>query len=163
MNLHALLRGLAELPGLDGRLRTLHEKLGQVRQALGRIEARQLRDATGGELADHEFQVHSQWGEDGILQFLIRRVAVARKIFIEFGVQDYTEANTRFLLTNNQWSGLILDGSADAIASIQRDPIYWRLPISKAAQAFRDAREHQLADRRLERIERRDRATFGRY
>lgn len=135
MNFRDFIRGIAALPGLDWRLRALHEKVGHLQQALGRIEERQLRNVAGDDIADHEFKVHSQWGEDGILQFLIRHVTMPRKIFVEFGVQDYTESNTRFLLTNDHWSGLILDGSAEAIASIQHDPIYWRHNL-KAVQAF---------------------------
>src|SRR5258708_2546865 len=72
----------------------------RIQEALGRIEARHLAECTDDELAGHEFQVYSQWGEDGILQHLVRQVPVARKIFVEFGVEDYTEANTRFLLGN---------------------------------------------------------------
>ena len=35
---------------------------------------------------------------------------ISKKIFCKFGVEDYQESNTRFLLTNNQWSGLVIDG-----------------------------------------------------
>ncbi|MEO7317558.1 MAG: hypothetical protein ABIZ56_01075 [Chthoniobacteraceae bacterium] len=135
MNFFNLLRLLRSLPDTGRRVELLQQSMGHVQQAIGRIEERQLRNVKSPEFSDYEFKVHSQWGEDGIIQFLIRSVPIARPIFIEFGVQDYTEANTRFLLTNNNWSGLILDGSDDAIASIQRDPIYWRYNL-KAAQAF---------------------------
>ena len=135
MNFRSLLQLLRSLPEMGRRVGLLQRSMGDVQQALGRIEERQLRNVKSSALSDHEFKVHSQWGEDGIIQFLIRRVPIARPIFVEFGVQDYTEANTRFLLTNNNWSGLVLDGSAEAIASIQREPIYWRHHL-KAAQAF---------------------------
>ena len=135
MNFRELLRCLRTLPETGSRLDRLQQNVAHLQQALGRIEERQLRGLQSDKLSDYEFKVHSQWGEDGIIQHLLRRVPVARPVFIEFGVQDYTEANTRFLLTNNNWSGLIFDGSADAIASVQRDPIYWRHQL-KAAQAF---------------------------
>ena len=107
--------------------------LGKVREALGRIEARQCSGVAG--LAANEFQVYSQWGEDGIIQHLLRHVPVARKIFVEFGVQDYTESNTRFLLVNNNWAGLVMDASAADIGYIRRDEIYWRHNL-KAVQTF---------------------------
>ena len=135
MNFPDLLRLLRSLPEIGRRVELLQQGVAHLQEAIGRIEERQVRDLKASKLSDHEFQVHSQWGEDGIIQFLIRSVPIARPIFVEFGVQDYTEANTRFLLTNNNWRGLIFDGSADAIASIQRDPIYWRHHL-KAAQAF---------------------------
>ena len=107
----------------------------RMQEAIGRIEARQLAAVGARELSANEFQVHSQWGEDGILQHLLRHVAVARKVFVEFGVEDYTEANTRFLLTQSGWSGIVLDGGAENIAAIKKDPIYWRHNL-KAVQAF---------------------------
>lgn len=51
---------------------------------------------------------------------------IPNKVFIEFGVEDYTESNTRFLLVNNNWRGMVLDGSALNIKFIREDPIYWR-------------------------------------
>lgn len=84
---------------------------------------------------DHEFQVYSQWGEDGLIQHLIHLVPIERQIFVEFGVGNYTESNTRFLLTNNNWSGLVIDSSQDNIFFIKSDPIYWQHNL-KADCAF---------------------------
>lgn len=109
--------------------------LAEMQQALGRIEGRQLRGTDAAPLAEREFKVFSQWGEDGIIQHLIRVVPVARRIFVEFGVEDYTEANTRFLLVQDNWSGLILDGSEANIAAVKKDPLYWRHNL-KAVAAF---------------------------
>ena len=49
-------------------------------------------------LREIEFKVFSQWGEDGIIDYLCRIVGVSDKSFIEFGVENYTEANTLFLI-----------------------------------------------------------------
>lgn len=121
--------------GLVVSMRKVLRSLGKIREALGRIEARQLASGVTESLAATEFQVYSQWGEDGIIQHLLRHVRVARKLFVEFGVEDYTEANTRFLLINDGWSGLVLDGSDAHIGAIRRDDIYWRHNL-KAVQAF---------------------------
>lgn len=77
-------------------------------------------------LNEVEFKVFSQWGEDGIIQFLVQRLEIPNKVFIEFGVEDYTEANTRFLLINNNWSGLVIDAAKENVNFIKRDDIYWR-------------------------------------
>ena len=77
-------------------------------------------------LSDVEFKAFSQWGEDGIIQYLIGRVPIKNKSFIEFGVENYVESNTRFLLINNNWKGLVLDGSCNHIDFIKNDSIYWR-------------------------------------
>jgi len=82
-----------------------------------------------------EFKVYSQWGDDGIIQYLVNKIPVKNKIFIEFGVEKYTEANTRFLLMNNNWTGLVMDGSKADIASIKSGSIYWKYDLT-ARQAF---------------------------
>jgi hypothetical protein len=110
------------------RLRDMEARCERVQIALGRIEARQTANATS--IADAEFGVFSQWGEDGIVQWLIRLVPIEKRVFVEFGVQDYSESNTRFLLVNNNWSGLVIDGSASNIERIQRDDIYWRYNLN---------------------------------
>jgi hypothetical protein len=96
------------------------------RQALGRIEARQLRLSGCVDWRENEFRVFSQFGEDGLIQLLIREVPISRRFFVEFGVEDYLEANTRFLLLNDRWAGFVLDGSADNVAAIREDMAYQR-------------------------------------
>src|SRR6476620_8016767 len=49
------------------------------------------------DLTKAEFKVFSQSGEDGIIQYLISKVPIENEVFVEFGVGDYREANTRFL------------------------------------------------------------------
>jgi hypothetical protein len=118
-----------------GRLRTIEERCKKIQEALGRIEGRQLANVPAGDLQGAEFRTFSQWGEDGILQHLLRHVAITKRIFIEFGVENYTESNTRFLLVKDNWSGLVIDGSAANIDFIKNDDIYWRHNL-KAEHAF---------------------------
>ena len=101
------------------RYRSLPERITRIQEALGRIEQRQ--SAHCSDFRQAEFRVFSQWGEDGIIQYLINSVPIERRIFVEFGVENYVESNTRFLLTNNQWSGLVIDGSPENIDYIRRD------------------------------------------
>ena len=82
-----------------------------------------------------EYKVFSQWGDDGIIQFLIDYIEIKEDTFIEFGVENYTEANTRFLLINNNWKGMIIDGSKENIDSVKQDKIYWRYDLT-AIHAF---------------------------
>ena len=44
-----------------------------------------------------QFKVFSQYGEDGILQYLIREAGTTREesVFIEFGVQNYLADSAR--------------------------------------------------------------------
>lgn len=116
------------------RFSALPARIARIQESLGRIEQRQISHLGVG-IESSEFRVFSQWGEDGIIQYLVRSVPIERPIFVEFGVENYLESNTRFLLTNNQWSGLIMDGSAQNIADIKRDAIYWASNL-KAEHAF---------------------------
>src|SRR5262249_1755730 len=64
------------------------------RQACWRLEDLKQIDS----LADVEFRVFSQWGEDGIVEWLVQNLNIKASSFVEFGVENYSEANTRFLL-----------------------------------------------------------------
>jgi hypothetical protein len=93
-----------------------------------RIETHKIHSAL--RLTDAEFRVFSQWGEDGIIQYLISRVPIENNSFIEFGVEDYRESNTRFLLIRDNWSGLVIDGSAKNVEKIKKDDLYWRYDLT---------------------------------
>jgi hypothetical protein len=86
-------------------------------------------------LQDAEFKVFSQFGEDGILQYLIRETGITQneQTFVEFGVQDYLESNTRFLLQCDHWRGLIIDGSKEYMDSVRRRDFYWRNDLTAIA------------------------------
>lgn len=87
-------------------------------------------------LARTEFKVFSQFGDDGIIQYILQRLDLpaSEQRFVEFGVENYTEANTRFLLRNNNWSGLIMDASEPFMSSVRRDEIYWRHDLTALAR-----------------------------
>jgi hypothetical protein len=87
---------------------------------------------------DAEFGVFSQWGEDGVIQWLLRRVPVADATFIEFGVGDYSESNTRFLLQHDNWRGLIVDGGSAHRDFLVRSDLMWRHDVT-ALTRFVDA------------------------
>ena len=104
----------------------LPSRLEDLQMAVGRIERRQTAVLGHADPALHEFKVFSQNGEDGIIQFLLQNVPIESKTFVEFGVHDYAESNTRFLLRNDYWSGLIIDASARNIALVRSEELFWR-------------------------------------
>jgi len=138
MNIYTKIREKINLLGaiLD-KVIAIQSRLIKIQESLGRIESRQLQSLDKLELQNNEFQVFSQWGEDGIIQMLLRHIEIPSKIFVEFGVENYTESNTRFLLVNNNWAGLVIDGSPEHISYIKQDSIYWQHNL-KAVQAFLD-------------------------
>jgi hypothetical protein len=101
--------------------------LEDIKLLQGKLLVAQMRATTpSSNLQDAEFRVFSQGGDDGIIQYLIGIVRPVPESFIEFGVEDYRESNTRFLLLNDNWRGLVMDGSARNIASIRADYQFWR-------------------------------------
>lgn len=102
-----------------GRSSELREE--QILIELGRMQARQFLGRTVTDLRETEFKVFSQHAEDGILQYLISAVPVGQKIFVEFGVEDYRESNTRFLLVKDRWSGLIIDAGDAHLRYVNRE------------------------------------------
>lgn len=88
-------------------------------------------------LSEAEFSVFSQWGEDGIISWLTGILPDVPQTFVEFGVENYHESNTRYLLQSKNWRGLVIDGSEENIAEIRRNSIYWRHDLS-AVRAFID-------------------------
>ena len=91
----------------------------EAKLMMGQLAARLPAAAS---LRDAGFKVFSQNGEDGIIQHIIREVAPKTRTFIEFGVQDYTESNTRFLLLNNNWRGLVIDPAEVYVDRIKASP-----------------------------------------
>ncbi len=88
-------------------------------------------------LKDVEFKVFSQWGDDGIIQWLIHNLEIPNETFVEFGVNNYIESNTRFLLLNDNWSGLVMDGSKKNIENIKQTRYYRKYDLD-AVCAFID-------------------------
>lgn len=110
-------------------------RLDAIQEALGRIESRLNLSIKNADPREYEFKVYSQWGEDGIIDYLCQAISFAEKSFVEFGVENYTEANTLFLLKHRYWRGLVIDGSANNIESIRRGAVFWRYDL-QACEAF---------------------------
>ena len=128
-----MLKSILKEPGtqLDENLlaqnRQLMANIDDTKLLLGKLLANDLKKSGLLEtLHDAEFKVFSQWGDDGIIQYLVNHLDLPVKKFVEFGVENYLEANTRFLLLNNNWSGLVMDGSENNVTFIKSDEIYWK-------------------------------------
>lgn len=96
-------------------------------------------------LAAAEFSVFSQWGEDGIISWLIDRTNCTNDCFVEFGVEDFREANCRYLLITRNWRGMVIDGSEDNIKAIRSSTLSWKYDLqSQEAFITRDTIEELI-------------------
>jgi len=78
------------------------------------------------DLSDVEFQVYSQWGEDGIIDWLINKFPEIPKSFLEIGTENYKESNTRFLLVNKNWDGFLIEADKVAVKDIKSQRVFWK-------------------------------------
>jgi hypothetical protein len=125
-----ILKIVQKLTQYLSQLVSLSERIEDLQQAVGRVEMRQLQLLANNDIHTNEFKVFSQNGEDGIIQFLVRKIPIEKRVFVEFGIGSYSECNTRFLLKNNNWSGLVIDGSTRYIEKLKQDNLYWKHGIT---------------------------------
>jgi hypothetical protein len=70
------------------------------------------------DLAKSEYQVFSQFGEDGVIQEIFKRIGTTNKFFVEIGTGDGLENNTTNLLANN-WKGFWLEGDGKLVKILE--------------------------------------------
>lgn len=89
----------------------------------GRVPDKLLED---DEFAARGYKVFSESDEDGLIQYLIEACEIPNKTFVEISGADHTKprSNTRFLAFNNNWSGLLIEGNADAVSRIKNSDWY---------------------------------------
>jgi hypothetical protein len=104
---------------------------------IGGLHARFVAQLGAHEIDQAEFKVFSQFGEDGIVQFLVQRVPVTNRVFVELGVEDYTESNTRFLLLHDAWGGLIVDEGTAHVRFVKASGLAWQTTL-EAVTGFVD-------------------------
>ena len=115
------------------RTEAMHD---DILRAIGKLESHLLDvRPTTDRLEDVEFSVFSQFGEDGILQYLLKHLQVADTTFVEIGVGNYRESNTRFLVENNNWRGIAINGDDTHAQYILQTKLAWRYDV-EPVQAF---------------------------
>lgn len=88
-----------------------------LRQQTADYEERLLagpRFADPRNLNRHEHQLFSQFGEDGIIAEVFRRIGTTSRTFLEIGIGDGLQNNTAYLLMQG-WSGGWADASEESI------------------------------------------------
>lgn len=112
------------------------ERLDVVAEMLGRAEIARL--AAGPALPhirEYGVRVFSQWDEDGIIAYLLNQLPPVPRTFIEFGVGDYRESNTRFLIRQGDWDGVIIEADPAFCERIQILEEMWRYDL-RLVEAF---------------------------
>jgi hypothetical protein len=77
-------------------------------------------------LEEAEIKIFSQNGEDGIIDYLIKKIEINKPSFVEIGVGDYTESNTRYLYETYYSKGLIVDLISDLKNKVSKNVSLWK-------------------------------------
>ena len=77
-------------------------------------------------LNDLDYQIFSQNGEDGILDFLINRLGIKIPKFVEIGIGDYSECNSRFIYEKYSPKGLVVDCIKDLEKKVSKNVNLWK-------------------------------------
>ena len=96
-------------------------KINQSINLANSMHTKSLKD-----INEFNFSIFSQFNEDAIIQFLVKNLNIKNKTFVEFGVENYEEANTRLLLEKDNWQGLVIDSSEENIKHIKNQNYFWR-------------------------------------
>ncbi|MBB6428400.1 hypothetical protein [Algisphaera agarilytica] len=117
--------------GLREEVSRLNEKVESIRvhtwidKEAGIIQAQDVAIMTAPRYADpkclvpHQTQMFSQNGEDGIIAEVFRRVGTSDRFFVEIGVGDGLENNTRLLLQIG-WRGVWIEADESAVAQARQ-------------------------------------------
>ena len=111
--------------------------------------ARRCQPVHFANLHDAEFRVFSQWGEDGILDFLCDSLGLAKPRMVEFGAGNFKECNSRFLAESRSASVVAVDARTDLLNALEGSDLLWRTSIhplvrfltpANAVEVFAEAR-----------------------
>jgi hypothetical protein len=78
------------------------------------------------DLWDVEVRVFSQWGEDGILDYVLHRLSISKPRILELGAGSFSECNSRFLAHNRNASVYAVDLRDDLPAGLEKTGLMWR-------------------------------------
>ena len=77
-------------------------------------------------LSEAEYKAFSQNGEDGIIDYLLCQLNINEPKFVEIGIGDYKESNTRLLFEIRNVSGLVIDSIDDLKNKMLKNIKLWR-------------------------------------
>ena len=96
-----------------------------VKASLVQKKIKKIKD-----FSEIEFSVFSQWGDDGIINWLVENLPIKSKLFVEIGTEDYRESNTRFLLMKRNWTGYLVEGNKTYTNDIKKQSIHWKYDLN---------------------------------
>jgi hypothetical protein len=111
--------------------RYLKPEINNLKFLLGQSAIISSRAASSNfkDLWDAEVKVYSQWGEDGILDYICEAIGISKPNIIEIGSGDFTECNSRFLAESRNANVIAVDGRHDLIENVKSSSVFWKSQI----------------------------------
>ena len=73
-----------------------------------------------------DYKVYSQNGEDGILDYFLNCLNIDKPKFVEIGIGDYSECNSRFIFERTSPKGLVIDCIENLKKKVSRNAKLWK-------------------------------------
>ena len=123
MNLKNTIKKISKLLAAIGSHKNLQQifQMGVSHCNLMRKNYLQVKD-----LNELDYKVYSQSGEDGIIDYLLYMLNIKKPKFIEIGVGNYYESNTRFLFERSSCKGLVIDIIKDFEKEVGKNVNLWK-------------------------------------
>jgi hypothetical protein len=112
-------------------IRVLYLELNQIKRLAGEaaILASNSNSKSFNKLWDSEVKVNSQWGEDGILNYICNTIKVSKPRILEIGVGDFKECNSRFLIEMRNASAVLVDSNLNLVENLKKSNLEWKTHI----------------------------------
>lgn len=113
-------------------LRGLYGELNQIKRLAGEaaILASNSNSNSFNKLWDSEVKVNSQWGEDGILNYICNTIKVSKPRILEIGAGDFKECNSRFLVEMRNASAVLVDSNLNLVENLKKSNLEWKTHIT---------------------------------
>lgn len=122
MNIRSLINKFRE--SQYGRNEELRIQVGALHAAMNRCIDKRVKN-----LWDVEVKVFSQWGEDGILDYLFYSLGLIKPRILELGAGNFSECNSRFAAHILNASVYAVDSREDLPVGLSRSGLMWRNSI----------------------------------
>ena len=112
-----------------------------MRLRIGLMHASMNRNIQNGlrDLWDAEIKVFSQWGEDGIFDFLFNELGIHKPKFLELGAGCFAECNSRFAAHARNASVYAVDSRLDLKEGIAKSGLTWRNTLGFESTEIKDS------------------------
>ena len=77
-------------------------------------------------LDELDYKIYSLGGEDGIIDYLLHTLKIKKPKFVEIGIGDYWESNTRFLFERTSCKGLVIDIIENLKQKVMKNTKIWK-------------------------------------